>query len=148
MVFPENLSEVSPFARSLVKKQLKKHDVPCKETVTSCKTCRFFCGLFFLILCLKYLTFCLLSFFFVKTQLKKHNISCKNHYVLWKSYLFWSWFFQKLCEISPFALFLDKHNWTNTMHLEKNPLRFVKLVAFLMVVFPEIQSELSLFALF
>ena len=39
-VLPEILSEISPFALFLVQKYLKKHDVPCKKTVTFCENCR------------------------------------------------------------------------------------------------------------
>ena len=46
-VTSEILHEISPFALFLVKKYLKKHDVPCKKTVTFCENCRFFAGGFF-----------------------------------------------------------------------------------------------------
>ena len=41
-VFSEILHEISPFALFFVKKQLKKHDVPFKKTVTFSENCRFF----------------------------------------------------------------------------------------------------------
>ena len=46
-VFSETLHEISPFALFFVKKQLKKHDIPCKKTVTFCENCRLFADGFF-----------------------------------------------------------------------------------------------------
>ena len=46
-VFSEIMSEISPSAFFFVKKQVKKHDVPFKKTVTFCENFRFFEGGFF-----------------------------------------------------------------------------------------------------
>ena len=46
-VFSEIRHEILPFALFFVKKQLKKHDVPFKKTVTFCENFRFFAGGFF-----------------------------------------------------------------------------------------------------
>ena len=42
VVFPDILTEISPLALFLVKKQVKKHAVPCITTVTFCENRRFF----------------------------------------------------------------------------------------------------------
>ena len=43
-VTSEILHEISPFALLFVKKQVQKHAVPFKKTVTFCENCRFFVG--------------------------------------------------------------------------------------------------------
>ena len=93
-VFSGILSKISPFALFLVRKQLKKHDVPCKKTVTFCENCRFFAGGFFWNSAWN-LTFC--PIFCQKTTKKTRCTLQKNRYVLWKFSFFCGRFFLKCC---------------------------------------------------
>ena len=93
-VFSGILSKISPFALFFVRKQLKKHDVPCKKTVTFCENCRFFADGFFWNSAWN-LTFC--PIFCQKTTKKTRYTLQKNRYVLWKLSFFYRRFFLKLC---------------------------------------------------
>ena len=106
-VFSEILLEISPFALFSVKKQLKKHDVPCKKTVTFCEKCRFFAGGFFSNSVWN-LTFC--PFFCQKTTNQKTRCTLqKNRYGFLKTVVFLQVVFPDiLTEISPWALVLVK----------------------------------------
>ena len=95
------LHEILPFALFFVKKQLKKHDVPFKKTVTFCENFRFFAGGFFWNTAWN-LTFC--PIFCQKTTKKTRCTLQKNRYVLWFFFLFLLAVFPEILhEILPFA---------------------------------------------
>ena len=94
------------------------------------------------------LTMCRFSFFYKKTTKKTWCTFQKNRYVLWNLSFYYNGFSLNLSEISRLPFFCQKNNYKNTMYSADKLLRFVKIVVFLLVVFLEILSEISPFALF
>ena len=110
-VTSEILHENSHFALFLVKKYLKKHDVPCKKTVTFCENRRFFAGGNFWNTAWN-LTFC--PIFCQKATKKTKCTLQKNRYVFWKLSFFCWWFFLTfLLKSHLYALFLVKKQVKN-----------------------------------
>ena len=127
-VFSEILHEILPFALFFVKKQLKKHDVPFKKTVTFCENIRFFACDFFWNTAWN-LTFCP---FFGQKYLKKHDVPFKKTVTFCENCRFFAGgnFWNTAWNLTFCPIFCQKTSKKTRCTLQKNRYVLIKLSFF------------------